>query len=834
MMAQYRALKAQRPDALLLFRLGDFYELFEADAEVAARELDLVLTSRDGEVPMCGIPYHALDTYAGTLVERGYRVAVAEQMEDPRTTRGLVRREVVRVLTPGTMPDDAQGAAGENRFILALAPEGASVGVAWVDVATGQFTASWREAGAPLVALMERLRPLEILSTAPLDGVGPVSVEVRSPVDDPETRVRRLVDAPAGCHPLGMQAAAMLAGYLEETLTAGSVAGGTLRWEEPTRQLLLSPQAIRHLELTRRLVDGSREGSLCWVLDETVTPMGRRCLRALVEAPLVVEKEIQARLDAVEWLLARPEVRRTLRGLLGEVRDVERLLGRLATAAPARELWSLGRSLRQLDGLAPLFAGAPALLERLSTQLAPLPQVVDPVLAMLAPDPPADPREGGILADGADPEVDALRSEIRTAEETLGELEARERAETGIRTLKLGYHRVFGYFVEVSRGQAGRVPDRYQRRQTLAGAERFTTPELRALESRIISARERAVALELLRVAQLRDTALGASAAIRERAAALAMVDALAALAEVAARDGYVRPRIVDRASLRIIDGRHPVLAHLDPQGFVPNDTILDHDRRLAIVTGPNMGGKSTYLRQSALIAIMAQMGSFVPAREAEVGLYRAVFTRVGSGDDLVGGSSTFMVEMSEVAQIVAALTPVSLVILDELGRGTSTFDGLSIAWAVAESLLEGGRCHVLMATHYHELTDLGDTRAGACNLSMAVKETAEGVVFLRRVVPGGADRSYGLQVARLAGLPAAVVERAQEVLRGLEAVDLERVEASAAVREPVWQPGLWDPPPDPVVEALRSVDIERTTPLEALNLLHRLKAMVGGAKGRG
>ncbi|MBX6377283.1 MAG: DNA mismatch repair protein MutS, partial [Clostridia bacterium] len=793
MMEQYRRMKEEAGDALLFFRLGDFYEMFFEDAEVGARELELVLTGRDGggvRVPMCGVPAQAVDTYVNRLVQKGYRVAICEQVEDPAKARGLVRRAIVRIVTPGTVLDGQWLDATANNFLCAVASVDGVPGLAAVDISTGDFLVSQFRPGSldELLDGLARLLPRECLLgpaigsdpalRAALGRFGTFVTERPAAAFEPAQARRRLLEHFGvsslhgfGCE--GMTAAVSAAGalldYLQETQRAALPHLTDLRVVTYGEEMLLDAATRRNLELTQSLRDGGRQGSLLDALDATVTAMGSRVLRRWVEAPLRRREPIEERLDAVEYFVRRPRLRAAVRRALDGVYDLERLQSRIACAtAGPRELVALRRSLEALPTVRSSLSGdgeLPALLARLAAALAVPSEPAALIARALVDDPPAAVAEGGVIREGFDPELDRLRQESRAGKAWVAELEARERERTGIRSLKVGYNKVFGYYIEVTHANRDLVPDDYVRRQTLAGAERYVTPELKEREEAILTAEERAAALELQHFVAVREAVARHTVAVQAAARSVGALDALAALAEVAATRGYVRPVVDEGLALVVEEGRHPVLEQsLGPHAFVPNDARLDGEGdRFLVVTGPNMAGKSTFARQIALIVLMAQMGSFVPARSCRVGLVDRVFTRIGAGDDIAGGRSTFMVEMQEVANILRNATERSLVVLDEVGRGTSTFDGLSIAWAVSEDLYGRVRARTIFTTHYHELTALEDLLPGVRNLTVAVRERDGGLVFLHRVVPGRAARSYGVEVARLAGLPAAVVERARE-----------------------------------------------------------------------
>ncbi|MEB2346399.1 MAG: DNA mismatch repair protein MutS [Deltaproteobacteria bacterium] len=890
MMRQYLALKARHPDALLFYRMGDFYELFLADAERAAPLLDITLTTRDkgkpDAVPMCGVPVHGVDPYLKRLAELGLRVAICEQVEDPRATGGrrLVRREVVEVVTPGLLgdPEGLDAAREVALAALALGAPGEEAGLAALEASTGEFRATATAADTtglapgPLVEELRRIAPRELLLAAPIEATLAASLGaalpgvVLTPVDPASFAPREAPAHPDGFDPqaadAATRAAAAVLAYLGALQPFALRHAAVLRRYALGDAMVLDAATRTHLELFTSAEDGSRRGTLVERLDATLTPMGARRLARWLGYPLLDPAAIGARQDAVAWLAERDRRRAAIRERLRPVRDLERGLAKAARpSATPRDLAALRASLAALPALAEAFApGGDDWLpgaEGAPPPALPRPRPVEAAWRLLedalVDEPPVLLRgsrgagETGFVRDGYRPELDALRDAARKGREWIAGLEARERERTGVASLKVRFHPVHGYGLEVTKSNLGRVPGDYERKQTLAGAERFTTPELREMEARVLGAHERAAALERELFEEVRAELLEHGAAIRAAAEAVAALDALQSLAEVARRDGWVRPVVDGGERLEIHAGRHPVVeamrASRTGEAFVPNDTCLDPaDARILLLTGPNMSGKSTYLRQVALIALLAQVGSFVPAESARIGVVDRIFTRVGASDRLARGESTFLVEMRETAEILAQATRRSLVILDEIGRGTSTFDGLSIAWAVAEHLHDapGLRCRTLFATHYHELVELAASRPQLRNAHFEVREWGHDVVFLRRLVPGGASRSYGIQVARLAGLPDTVIARAREVLATLEAHAADPVAAPATPRArpapaapqlPLFEPS--EPPLRPgersVLEELRGLVLDRTAPLDALLLLQRWRERLGGG-GRG
>lgn len=871
LMRQYASVKREHPSALLFFRLGDFYELFFDDAIVAARELQITLTSRNKEkgvaVPMCGVPYHAADGYISKLIRKGFKVAICEQMEDPRIAKKLVRREVTRVVTPGTAADSSLSSE-ENNFLAAVAQTGDRVGFAALDLSTGEFRATefqGEDAARRIQEELQQLRPKEILyaSSAPLfevkssrgDGVMP-PLDQRDNGPYAETPLDDWIFSPDHAIPLLENHFGVLSleGFgLAAKPAAASAAGAILYYVRSTQRgtlehvdrigfyerhsyLVLDAVTVRNLELIEPLFAGTDAGlTLFRSIDATVTPMGKRLLRSWMLRPSIELAEINTRLDAVEVqvreTVAREELRRSLDGIL----DLERLLSRvtLETANP-RDVLALAASLGKIPAVRAALGRLAA--ERLHTlhglvdDLSDLRAQID---KSIVPEPPISLGDGGVIASGVDKELDQLRDLSRNSKQFLAQIEQRERQRTGITSLKVKFNSIFGYYLEISKPNLHLAPPDYERKQTLVNAERFTTPELKEYEAKILDAQEKIVEIERRLFAELRSAIAAEARRIRQTALALAEVDVLAALANIAALRNYCRPRFDESGDIEIVEGRHPVieLQELASGGgrFVPNDLYLNSTTHAVLVlTGPNMGGKSTYLRQAALTVILAQMGSFVPARSARLGVVDRVFTRIGASDNLARGRSTFMVEMTETAAILHTATPRSLILLDEVGRGTSTYDGLAIAWAAVEYVHARTRAKTLFATHYFELTELAEQLSGVTNYHVSVKETGGGIAFLRKVEPGAADRSYGIEVAKLAGLPNEVILRAREVLAEHENAERQVTgHLSPGADPPPAQLTIFTPISQPVLEKLREVDLNRLTPLEALNLLAELKKQI-------
>lgn len=851
MMQQYLDVKSRHQDCIVFFRLGDFYEMFFDDALLVSRELELTLTGKDcgleERAPMCGVPYHAATTYIARLVENGHKVAICEQMTDPALSKGLVEREVVRIVTPGTVVDPLMLDEKSNSYILCAAFHGKEVSLAYTDVSTGEFMVNLIKESA-LRDELTRVHPHEIVTDSEeqlspyLAETVAVSVLPASAFARAAAEEQLLTHFKAGSlTALGLElrdrraiAAGALLRYLSETQKNGLAHITAITYCQSGDTMYLDRATRRNLELTESLRSGERRGSLLWLLDKTCTAMGARLLRSWVEEPLISRERIMARLDAVEALrdnyMAADELCEALTG----VADLERLLSKISYGSlSARDCLALLRSLRSVgpirDELAQ-FKLPP--VEALRHTLSPLNTLCEQIERAIHPDAPLAISEGGIIADGYNVELDDYRAASVNGKQWILDLETAERQESGIKNLKIQYNRVFGYYIEVTKSNLANVPLRYVRKQTLANCERYITPELSDIERKITGAQQAAMALEMQLFGDVRDAIAREIPAIQQNAMALKTLDALLSLARVARDYDYVKPAITDDGVLTIQNGRHPIVERmLSDTPFVPNDTLMDTDHnRMLIVTGPNMAGKSTYMRQVALIAVLAHIGSFVPAESASVCLCDRIFTRIGASDDLASGQSTFMVEMSETANILRSATAKSLILLDEIGRGTSTFDGLSIAWAVVEHILDKKKigAKTLFATHYHELSELEGRFEGVRNYCITVMERGEEVIFLRKIRPGGADRSYGVHVARLAGVPATVVARAHEIQARLEASDINQETISQNILEQkkkaTRQTDMFHLKQDALVEELQNLDVLAITPMEALNTLFRLR----------
>ena len=881
LMQQYQGIKSRYPHALLLFRLGDFYELFYEDAIIAARELQITLTSRNRErgqpIPMCGVPYHAADGYIARLIRAGFKIAICDQMELPGPGKKIVRREVVRVITPGTATDGAVLEARENNFLAAVAKDAAgTLGMAYVDLSTGEFQATEFGGVGAAEALRDELqllrpretllpRPQQLFETAKtslLDGTGGVESRLDEWIFQHDY-VERILREQFGVaeltgfgldgHPQSMAAAGAIIHYLRENAARGDDAHSVealrhldgVRYYEQQNALVLDPVSVRNLELINPIFtdESGRVGptTLIAALDVTVTGMGARLLRSWMMRPLIDPAAIEARLTAVAQLvqqtMVRGEIRKELKGIL----DLERITSRITLGlATPRELVALRKSLARLpllkNFLTPPPVGGSELLRRIFVEIDELSDVRERLERGISDEPPALATTPGMIRSGFDGELDELRNLSQHSKEIIAAMEERERKRTGIASLKIRFNSIFGYYIEISKVNLHLAPADYERKQTLVNAERFTSAELKEYERKILAADERIAEIENRLFVELRSGVAAHAARLRVTASAIAQLDVLTSFAKLAAERGYCRPEFNAIGELLIVDGRHPVIEELLRQRgerFVPNDLYLESQRQqLLLITGPNMGGKSTYLRQAALIVLMAQMGCFVPARQAKLPVTDRIFTRIGASDNLARGRSTFLVEMSEVAAILHHATPSSLVLLDEVGRGTSTFDGLSIAWAVVEHLQQHTGARTLFATHYHELTELADLLSAVKNVHVSVKETPNEIVFLRRVEPGSADKSYGIEVARLAGLPRSVIARAREVLLKHEQNEHELSEtlspgANGSGNHNGDQAVLFTALDREVIDKLRGADLDQLKPLDALNLLAELKRQI-------
>ena len=867
MMQHYVATKEEYKDCILFYRLGDFYEMFFDDAVKVSRELELTLTGKDcgleERAPMCGIPYHAADTYINRLVEKGYKVAICEQMEDPKQAKGIVKREVVRVVTPGTTLD-AQGLdESKNNYIMCIVCVGDSFGISLADISTGECMVTELDKERKLLDEINKFMPAEIICNQAFLVSGVDTEDLRSrlgicinPLEDwyfDDDLCRRTLTEHFHTSTIeglgiadyesGTIAAGALFQYLYETQKSDMAHMTSLTPYVTDRFMLIDSSSRRNLELVETLREKQKRGSLLWVLDKTKTAMGARLLRSYVEQPLIDAEEIEGRLSAVEALCDQAMIRDEIREYLQPVYDLERLISRISyQSANPRDLISFKTSLQMLPFLKQLLHSFPdGMLKKLDDELDDLSDLQELIEAAIEDEPPFAMKEGGIIKDGYNETVDKYRNAKKEGKQWLSELEASEREKTGIRTLKVKFNKVFGYYIEVTNSFKDQVPDYYTRKQTLTNAERFITPKLKELEDVILGAEDRLYALEYELFCKVRDAVAKEVVRIQRTAHAIAKLDVFASLSFVAGHNQYVRPKLNTKGVIDIKDGRHPVVERMIPNDmFISNDTFLDNqDHRLSIITGPNMAGKSTYMRQTALIVLMAQIGSFVPAREADIGICDRIFTRVGASDDLASGQSTFMVEMTEVANILRNATSRSLLILDEIGRGTSTFDGLAIAWAVIEHVADpkllGAK--TLFATHYHELTELEGKLPGVHNYCIAVKEKGDDIVFLRKIVRGGADKSYGIQVARLAGVPESILKRAKELVEQLSDADItaavKDLAAAGAGKKPavscddmdMQQMSLFDTvQDDSIIEEIRELDISNLTPMDALNTLYRLQ----------
>ena len=848
MIKQYLQIKSQYPDAILFFRMGDFYEMFFEDARVGSRELDIALTSRDkgqkDSVPLCGVPHFAAETYISKLLQKGYKVALCDQVEDPRFAKGIVKREVIRVFTPGLVTDAIQLGTGENNYLMGFCAEGEVFGLAFLDISTGELKACQTSGFEPFLSEALRNEPKEILSLKRFQehpcfegfkksfGNGLITYLEDLKFDAIPSLNEILQKAPLAAH-----AVALVLHYAEENQKKPLSHIRPLSFYRVQDFMVIDEVTKRNLELTRSLFEQGKRGSLFWVLDETITLMGSRTLKQWLNYPLLDTREIKSRLEGVSELKEKKIERKQLRESLRGIQDIERLTSRIFLGhANARDLIGLKNSLQNLptlkNNLQPFIA---PILREFNSEIENFDDLDQLLKSSIVENPPLTIKEGGIIKANYDKELDGLREIGREGKGWILQLEAGERKKTGISSLKVRYNQVFGYYIEVTKSNLHLVPDHYIRKQTLVNAERFITPELKEFETKVLGAEEAICQLECRLFEEIRKRVSDETPRLQKTASAIAIIDILGSMAEIADRYDYVQPVVDEGDEIMIRDGRHPVLERMGlSERFVPNDTQMNtQEHQLLIITGPNMAGKSTYLRQVALIVLMAQMGCYVPASEAKIGVVDRVFTRIGALDNIMRGQSTFMVEMMETARILNQATSRSLVVLDEIGRGTSTFDGLSIAWAVAEYLHDHPslRPKTLFATHYHELTELALTKERVKNYNVAVKEWGGEIIFLRKIVEGGTNRSYGIQVARLAGLPQKVVDRAKEILSNLEKGELDAMgmpkiattKIASSKSKPPLQPSLFVQP-DAIRSELKRIKTDRLTPLEALNILDELK----------
>ena len=860
MMQHYLETKKQYKDCVLFYRLGDFYEMFFEDAEIVSRELELTLTGKDcgqeKRAPMSGIPYHAADSYIAKLIEKGYKVAICEQVEDPKQAKGIVKREVIRVVTPGTVIESNLLEEKKNNYIMAIYKSGLYFGISVCDISTGEFLATQiveHNNFARLLDEISRYSPAEIIvsdmmfnskteiekikerfetyiskeSEESFDGEYELLSGMYNIIDDKNEKIKNLSDKK-----LAIYAINALLKYLEDTQKTSLDHINTIKIYNTTRYMALDINARRNLEITEKMRDKSKKGTLLWVLDKTSTSMGGRLLRRWLNDPLIDRKEINDRLDAVEELKDSIILRGDVIEALRKVYDIERLAGKISYGnANGRDMISLKNSVKQLPEIKKVLSTTGAgLLKEIYENIDTLDDIYEIIEKSIVDEPPIGVKDGGIIKIGYDPEIDKLKLATTEGKKWILELEAKEREQTGIKGLKVGFNKVFGYFIEVTKSNLSMVPDRYVRKQTLTNCERYITEELKNLENQILGAEERVVTLEYNAFCEIRSSIEKQIQRIQKTATLVSTLDVLVSFATVAEDMNYVKPEVDNGGVIDIKEGRHPVIEKMiSNSNFVPNDTYLDEEgNRLAIITGPNMAGKSTYMRQVALITLMAQVGSFVPASYAKIGVVDKIFTRVGASDDLSMGQSTFMVEMMEVATILKEATKNSLVILDEIGRGTSTYDGLSIAWAVAEFIADKEKCgaKTLFATHYHELTELENKVEGVKNYSIAVKEKGEDIIFLRKIVDGGTDESYGVHVARLAGVPQVVTKKANEILQSLERRNVlnNKIIEQAPKKESADQIDMYNYKIAEVAHEIDRIDFNQLTPIDALNTLVKIK----------
>ena len=856
MMKQYFEIKEKNKDCILFYRLGDFYEMFYEDAILASRELELTLTGRDcgqeERAPMCGVPFHSCEGYIAKLVSKGYKVAICEQTEDPKAAKGLVKRDIIRVITPGTVMEQSMLDESRNNYICSMYSSDKKIGICFCDISTGELYAtdiSGRDYYRILTNQLASYSPREILFGGDIINLKQLPEFIKSKLsagvemlDDDKFELslcRETVEQqfPDEMHlisdkPVVISSVGALINYLRETQMSGLERINHLEIYNEAQYMRLDYNTQRNLELTQTMLSKTKRGSLLWVIDKTKTAMGKRLIRSWLDHPLMNISKINNRQSAVEELVNDTVLRLELTATLSGIYDIERIMTKIVYgSANARDLRSLCSAITDLPQISDLISGCQSSYMRMIYKDLDLLEDIHSLIdSAIVDDPPFSVREGGMIREGYNKELDIVNSDMNNSKDILSQIEAQEREKTGIPKLKIGYNRVYGYFLEVTNFYKNLVPDTYIRKQTLTGSERYITPDLKDLESRILGAKDRAIAMEYTLFETIRTTVSDNLERIQNTAKALATLDALTSLANVASDNRYVRPEVNQSTAIVIKDSRHPVVELLlRDSSFVPNDVNLDtKGERVNIITGPNMAGKSTYMRQIALIVLMAQMGSFVPASSAKIGIVDSIFTRVGASDDLASGQSTFMVEMNEVANIVKNATSKSLLILDEIGRGTSTFDGMSIARAVLEYCADKKKlgAKTLFATHYHELSVMEQLLDGVKNYSIAVKKRGDDITFLRRIVPGGADDSYGIEVAKLAGVPNTIINRAKEILADLESGKAETIIEKVNVNEDT-QLSLMGVASSPVIDKLKSVDLNTLTPIEAMNLLYELKNMI-------
>jgi len=858
MMEQYLDIKSKHVNEILFFRMGDFYEMFFTDAELASRELEITLTARDGgqsrRVPMCGIPYHAADNYIARLINKGYKVAICEQVEDPKQAKGLVRREVVKIITPGTIIAENLLPSSSNNFLVALYEEEDELILTATDISTGECLWALFAGAGRLTALYDqlfRLMPTELLLTSSIDNIDKLNAFISNRIPNcthttlTVDNVELASELPSQHfssddlpeHAVALTGISYLLYYLHQTVKTDLSHINRLVKYNSSEYLVIDSTSMRNLEVTRNVRDGGKKDTLLAVLDYTKTAMGARLLKKWLEYPLLNTSHIIKRQDAIAELLSSPTLRQTIHETLASIYDLERILTRIEVAtASARDLVALKSSLTVLPIIkSSLQPAHTKFLSDLKLHLQTHTDLVQLIDTAIVDSPPFSVREGGLIKPGYNLELDELQAISRDSKQFVQDIETREREATGIKSLKIGYNRVFGYYIEITHSHTASVPITYVRKQTLANAERYITPELKDFESKILGAQEKIVIIEYHLFSTIRDHIKTQMKEIQQTARQLAQLDAIISLGEVAFRHNYTRPQITQTQEITIKDGRHPIVERLmHQQLFVPNDTELNHhSNEIIVITGPNMAGKSTYMRQVALLVLMTQIGSFIPARTAIISPVDRIFTRVGASDDLSTGQSTFMVEMNEVAQILKHATKQSLIILDEIGRGTSTFDGMSIARSVIEYIKDRIKAKTLLATHYHELTELADHSKTIKNYCVAVKERGNDVVFLRRIIPGGADKSYGIHVAQLAGLPKKVIERAQELLLELEQKHPEPQQPQATNTNQVAESMPMSLFTSPLIDELLTLDVMTITPLEALNILYNLQKQAEQESGQ-